>query len=126
MFLIKGDDSAKTRNPEPEDILKEFMSAMKAGDFEKAYELCDTASMKEYLNEYMEIWEVKSLKDSTAFSSTVEILAGISVEIDKFEEKDGECLVHYTLQMDSNTRKCQAKMKKEEGEWKIAEITNGI
>ena len=80
--------------------------------------------MKEYLDAYIGNWTTKSLKDSAAFSSTVRILSETTIEIDNIEDKDGVCFIDYTLGLDGNTRKCHASLKKEEGEWKITEITS--
>lgn len=121
-----GEEKAEARKAGPDSVVVEFTEAMKTGDFDKARSLCDTVSMQEYLDAYIRKWEKKSLKDSAAFASTVKILGETVIEINEVEEKDGTCFVRYTLKLDGNTRRCQAGLKKEEGEWKIAEITDGI
>lgn len=126
VVFVGGEDKAEVKKVGPETVIVEFTEAMKTGDFDKARDLCDTVSMKEYLDAYTQKWETKSIKDSAAFASTVKILEETAMEIENVEEKDGVCLIDYTLELDGNTRKCHASLKKEEGEWKVAEITNTI
>ena len=124
IFVMKDGGSSEKKTAGPEDVIIGFTAAMKEGDFEKAYSLCDTSSMHAHLDAYVQLWEIKSAKDSAAFAATLKILSETAVEIDGVEEKDGVCFVGYTLEMDGDIRKCQASLKKEEGEWKIAEITS--
>lgn len=124
--LFGGKDKAEVRKAGPETVIMEFTEAMKTGDFAKAYSLCDTVSMHGYLDAYMKKWEEKSLKDSAAFASTVRILEETTMETDGVEEKDGVCFIDYTLKLDGSMRKCRTGLKKEEGEWKVAEITDAI
>jgi hypothetical protein len=119
-----GKDNDTPSHTGPEVIVRDFTEAMKTGDFEKARSLCDTSAMQEYLDAYMQKWETKSLKDSAAFASTVRILGETTIEIDKVDMLDGVCFIDYTLGLDGNIRKCHAGLKKEEGEWKVTEITD--
>lgn len=119
-----GKDNGNPSHIGPEVIVRNFMDAMKTGDFEKARSLCDTSAMQEYLEAYIDKWTTKSLKDSAAFSSAVKILSETTIDTGTIEEKDGVCFIDYTLELDGNTRKCHASLKKEEGEWKITEITS--
>jgi hypothetical protein len=124
MFLPGEEKVDGTVKAGPEAVVIEFTEAMKAGDFEKAQKFCDLGTMKEYLDAYMQKWETKSLKDSASFASTVRILEQTVIEIDEVDMQDGVCFIDYTLRMDKNTRKCRASLKKEEGEWRVTEITD--
>lgn len=126
LFSAKEGKPADPQKADPEVVMTEFVDAVKTGDFDKAYNLCDTLSMKEYLDTFKEKWEENSLKDSTAFAATVEILSKTVIEINETEEKDGVCFIEYTLELDGSRRKCHAGLKKEEGEWKVTEITSAI
>lgn len=119
-------ETSGTQKPGPEEVLVTFIDAMKAGDFDKAKSKCDTAAMQEYLDAYMHKWEEKIQKDSTASASIISILAETAIKTDNVENMDGACFIDYTLILDGNTRKCHAGLKKEEGEWKVAEITGAI
>ena len=125
-LFLRGEETAKVQKSGPEEVLTDFSDAMKTGDFKKAKSMCDTASMQEYLNAYMHKWEEKSLRDSAAFASTVNMLSETVMEIANVEEMDGVCMIDYTLTLDGNTRQSRASLKKEGGEWKVAEITGRI
>ena len=125
MLFLSGEDNAhETTKAGPEAVVIEFTEAMKAGDFEKAQKFCDHVTMQKYMDDYMQKWEMKSHKDSAAFASTVNLLRETTINIDEVETQDGVCFIDYTLRLDKNTRKCRASMKKEEGEWKLTEITD--
>lgn len=108
----------------PEGVMMEFVSAMKAGDFEKAYELCDSASMHGHMESYMKMWEKHSQKDSAEFSALTEILAGTEVHFKGMTEADGTCVVEYALELEGSRKECSATLRMEEGEWKLVEITD--
>ena len=77
----------------PEAVVIEFTEAMKAGDFEKAQKFCSTETMQEYLDAYMQKWEAMSIKDSSAFASTVRILGETTIEIGEVDMQDGVCFI---------------------------------
>lgn len=124
LFLSGEEKADETIKAGPEAVVIEFTEAMKAGDFEKAQKFCDPETMQEYLDAYMQKWEAMSIKDSSAFASTVRILGETTIEIGEVDMQDGVCFIDYTLRLDKNARKCRASMKKEEGEWKVTEITD--
>jgi hypothetical protein len=125
VFLcLRGEEAAMAQKPGPEKVLASFSEAMKTGDFKKAKGMCDTVSMQDYLDAYIHKWEEKSQKDSAAFASTVTVLSETVMEIGNLEEMDGVCFIDYTLTLDGNTRESRASLKKEKGEWKVAEITD--
>lgn len=123
MFSSRSDEGEK---PGPEGVVTEFVSAMKTGDFDKAYGLCDTASMRDHLNAYAQMWAEKSQQDSAAFSAINEILAGTQVHIQSMTEADGTCVVEYALEMEGARKESSATLSLEEGEWKIVEITSKL
>ena len=124
LFLPGAEKVDETVKAGPEATVIEFTEAMKAGDFEKAQKFCDPKTMQEYLDAYMQKWEAMSIKDSSAFASTVRILGETTIEIGEVDMQDGVCFIDYSLKLDKNTRKCRAGLKKEEGEWKVTEITD--
>lgn len=124
LFLPGEEKAHETVKAGPEAVVIEFTEAMKAGNFEKAQKFCDPETMQEYLDAYMQKWEDMSIKDSSAFASTVRILGETTIEIGEVDMQDGVCFIDYTLRLDKNARKCRASMKKEEGEWKVTEITD--
>ena len=121
IFATREGSQEKRMNPA--EVVTAFAEAMKTGDFETAYLLCDTTSMKGYLSAYSQEWDRKSKGDSTDFAAIKAILAETVFSIDEVEEADAMCSIRYTLEMNGNMKKCHATVKKENGEWKVAAIT---
>ena len=82
--------------------------------------------MHDYLNEYMQNWEQQSQKDSAEFAAIVSTLANTKMTIENVEEMDGVCIIDYTLSLENLTTDRKATAKKEEGEWKVAKITDAV
>ena len=108
----------------PEGVVAEFVSAMKSGDFGKAYSLCDSSSMHRHMDAYAQMWEKMSQKDSASFNALTEVLAGTEVHFKGVTEADGTCVVEYSLEMEGSIKECTADLRLEEGEWKLVEITD--
>jgi hypothetical protein len=125
-FLSGEGASQKGEKPGPEGVVSGFVSAMKSGDFEAALALCDSASMHEHMHAYMQKWQEACQKDSASFCLMTEMLAGTTIEFEGMTEEDGMCHVGYKLAMDDNEKVCRATLRKEEGEWKIVEITDKL
>lgn len=127
-FLFKGKSSDRERTGAtgPETVLEEFISAMKAGDFTKASTLCDTTMMEDYMETYRHKWEYYAQQDSATSATIRSIVADTKFLITEVENKDGVCLISYTLELDHNKKECRATAKKEKGEWKVAAITDEI
>ena len=126
MILPENEAKLAPQKAKAEVVLEKFYEAMKVGDFETAFELCDTTSMQDYLEAYRSRWKKQSQKDSADFAAITSVLSQMTVSIDEVREQDGMCFISYTLAMDEMTKQCTATAKKEEGEWKVAAITNRI
>lgn len=108
----------------PEEVVGRFNRAITAGDFALAKSLCDTMTMKEYLDSYSEAWDVLLEEDSTALAIASDLLSGAVLEIEKTEKEDDGKAVYYTLEADGHRKTRKATVRKTEGVWKIAEITD--
>lgn len=108
----------------PEDTVEAFFRATASGDMETARTLCDTAAMKVYLDNWTAAWEELEKQDSSALRIAAGILSESSFAVVK-TEKDGERrAVTYTLESEENTKTRKAVLKKEEGEWRVEEVTD--
>ena len=127
ILIIKGGENTDTQQKAgPEATVEAFNRAITAGNFATAYSLCGTVSMKGYLDSYVEAWETLQKEDSSALAIASSLLSGAVLEISKVE-KDGEGkVVYYTLEADGHRKERKATVKKEEGEWKVQEITDAI
>ena len=125
-MIFKGNDGSSSQEDTkgPEGVLSEFVGAMKMGEFDKAWNLCDTAGMENYMQTYIQKWDSLSMKDSAAFASITALLAGTELHFLGLEENDGVSTIDYCLEMDGNLNAHQATLRMEEGEWKIVAITD--
>ncbi len=121
-----GGQGGKEKEMGPEEVVERFNRAITAGDFAGARELCDTLTMKGYLDSYAEAWDVLQKEDSSALAIASDLLSGALFEIEKIEKENDGRAVYYTLEADGHTKTRKAIVKKTEGVWKVAEITDAI
>lgn len=129
MLVPSEKDSAKETAREEnkaEIALENFIYALRDGDFETAFSLCDTTLMHDYLEAYKQLWEVKSQKDSAYFAALTSKVENTTIHTANVKELDGVCIIDYTLSMDEFTKQCSATVRKEEGEWKVVTVTDEI
>lgn len=108
----------------PEATLESFYSRLCTGDFDKAESLCDTLKMNGYIGTFRQVWESE---DSTVRSIASAILSEMTVTVTDIQ-KDGQSrTIFYELSYaDGSNKEKVATLMKEEGEWKIEEITDRI
>lgn len=126
ILIAKGGKSGESVEMGPSEVVKAFNRAITGGDFNKARSLCDTTSMKEYIENYIRAWETLQEQDSSALAIASSLLSGSAINIEK-TGKEGEArTVYYTIEADGNICKRKATVQKEEGEWRVKEIANVI
>ena len=108
----------------PAEIVEAFNKAITGGDFTTAYQLCDTVSMKDYLDSYQEAWNVLTAEDSSTLSIAASILEKAVIEVQEVRKEDEKRIVLYSLEADGHSKTRKATVKKEEGEWRVEEITD--
>ena len=109
----------------PEAVVTAFSKAVAAGQWEEAYGLCDTLSMKEYISANRQAWEYLEKADSNAMKIAAQLMADVNVEILDVEKVDGGRQVHYAIEIDEMRKERKAVVaKNEEGAWKVTTITD--
>lgn len=108
----------------PEETVEAFCRAVTAGDFAKAEGLCDTLSMKAYLDSHREAWETLQKEDENALRIAESLLADTVVTVEDVRKEDDRRVVSYTLTADGNSKTRMATLKKEEGAWRVERITD--
>lgn len=124
VVIWKGDDKNDTETS-PEATVEAFYHAVSKGDFTTARELCDTVSMKSYLNSYEDKWETLKQMDSTAAEIAAMILSNVEINFIR-TDKDGDrrqvqFLIDATMGM---KKKKTATLKKEKKGWRVETITD--
>lgn len=109
----------------PEAVVAAFSKAVAAGQWEKAYGLCDTLSMKEYISANRQAWEYLEKADSKAMKIAAQLMSDVTVEVIDVEKTDGGRQVHYAIGIEGMRKERKAVVaKNEEGAWKVTAITD--
>ena len=118
-----GNEGGKADGPEA--VVAAFSKAVAAGQWEEAYGLCDTLSMKEYISANRQAWEYLEKADSNAMKIAAELMTGVTVEVIDVEKTDGGRQVHYAIEIEGMRKERKAIVAKdEEGAWKVTAITD--
>ena len=109
----------------PEAVVAAFSKAVAAGQWEEAYGLCDTLSMKEYISANRHAWEYLEKADSNAMKIAAQLMADVNVEILDVEKVDGGREIRYAIGIEEMRKERKAVVaKNEEGAWKVTAITD--
>ena len=117
-------DAEEKKAMGPEAAVETFCRAVAAGDFETAGGLCDTVSMKGYLDEWRKVWNDLQKEDSSALAIASSMLSGAEIEVIRTERNGEKRTVLYRIEAEGNSKTRTATVKNEEGEWKIEEISD--
>ena len=111
----------------PEAVVTAFGKAVATGQWDEAYGLCDTLTMKEYISANQQAWEYLEMADSNAMKIAAQLMTGVSVEVLEVEKTDGGRQVHYVIEIEGMRKERKAVVtKNEEGAWKVTAITDAI
>lgn len=109
----------------PEQTLEAFCRAVASGEFDKATVLCDTTAMKEYIEAYAQAWEMQAKADSSATAIAGAVLSDAEITIEDVIREGERRHIIYIMDAGNGLRKDKkATMKKEEGVWKVEQITD--
>ena len=108
----------------PEATVEAFCRAVAAGDMEQAGMLCNTVSMKEYLDVWTATWAELAQKDSSALRIASGILSQSAFTLVKVEKESDRRIITYTLETEGHSKNRKAVVKKEEGEWRVESMTD--
>ena len=110
----------------PEAAVEAFYEAVAAGDWETAGAFCDGDAMESYVEEYRKVREGLQQGDANALDIASSILEGLEVKVDRTEKTDEGRMVYYSLEVGEFSKERKALVRKEEGEWRVMEITDVI
>ena len=86
--------------------------------------LCDTVSMKEYLDVWTATWSELAHKDSSALRIASGILSQSAFTLVKVEKEGDRRTITFTLETEGHRKNRKAAVKKEEGEWRVESMTD--
>ena len=109
----------------PEQTLETFCRAMASGEFDKAAELCDTMAMKSYIEAYVQAWVMQAKADSSATAIAGAMLSEADITVEDVVREGDKRHILYIMDAGNGLRKeKKATVKKEEGVWKVEQITD--
>lgn len=117
-------DGRKIAEMGPEETAVEFCRAVAGGDFAGASALCDTLTMKAYIEGQEKAWSMLHKADSSAYRIAVGLLAEAEMTVEDVVKKGDERHIFLTIGFEENRKGKLVILKKEEGEWKVTEITD--
>lgn len=110
----------------PEQTVEAFCRAVASGDMSQAQSLCDTVAMEGYLQKWAEKWAALERKDSSALKIASGILSNAGIKVQKTERDGDKRVIIYTLEVDGKTKTRSAVVRKEEGAWRVENITDAV
>ena len=120
--VLTGCFQSRKNVPGAEETVKTFYESLYRGEFDKAEQLCDTLKMDGYISSFKDAWENA---DSTVCAIASDILSEMTLTVTD-TQKDGQSrTIFYELSnTDYSNKEKVATLRKEEGAWKIEEITD--
>ena len=124
MVILTGCCGGQERAMGPEETVEAFCRAVTAGEWTEAKALCDTTSMRDYLDSYRETWETLLKKEGRVMEIAQTLLAETVTTIKDVRREDDRRIISYTLTADGNSKLKEATLRKEEGAWRVERITD--
>lgn len=109
----------------PEQTLEAFCRAVASGEFDKATGLCDTTAMKGYIETYAQAWLMQAKADSSATAIAGAVLSEADITVEDVVREGEKRHILYIMDAGNGLKKeKKATVKKEEGVWKVEQITD--
>lgn len=109
----------------PGETVEAFCKALAGGDLEAARELCDTVTMNGYIRNFVEALDMQMQADSCVAGIAAGMLTQAEFAVDEVAKEGDRRIVHYTVKVSEDmTKKKTAKVRKEEGVWKVEAISD--
>lgn len=110
----------------PEETVEAFCRAVAGGDFAEAADYCDLQTMKSYIDERSEAWDMLQKKDSSAVAIASAILSEADIKFEDTVREDNRRHISFTISFMDDIKKKTATVKKEGDAWKVEAITDRI
>lgn len=124
MSVSCGGRTEKIVEMGPDVTVETFYNCLTAGDFSAAKEICDTVTMKEYIETYSEAWDMLRKKDSTVAGIAAEILNAADIDIIENTKEDNKRIIKFNISSGTESKEKKAVVRKDEGIWKIEGISD--
>ncbi len=124
MLMAAGCGEKKAAVMGPDETVEAFCRAVAAGRFEEAKSLCDTVTMKGYIEKYAQAWNMLTEKDSKATAIASASLADADIMVEDIAKDGDRRIITYVIAAGDMDKKKTATVRKEDGVWKVERITD--
>ena len=109
----------------PGETVEAFCKALAGGDLETARGFCDTVAMNGYIRNFVEALDMQMQADSCVAMIAAGMVSQAEISVDEVVKDGDRRIVHYTVRVSEDMTKTKsAKVRKEEGAWKVEAITD--
>lgn len=124
MCLFGCNGGEKSVEMGPVETVEAFYKAISIGQWNDAMALCDTLTMKEYIDNHIEAWTRLQKKDENAMNIAKSIFENMTVTVDDMHKDDNKRVVIYTVEADGLSKNKRAIVTKVERAWRVESITD--
>lgn len=111
----------------PGETVEAFVRALTEGNTTELSPLCDTTSMKEYIEAFTGELERLQKDNSTIAAIAVKMISESEISIEEIIKEGDKRKVIYKISGPDGSCRCKtAIVKKEEGAWKVERITDRL
>lgn len=111
----------------PEQTVEAFCKAVAAGKIDGAMALCDTMTMKGYIESYTTAWDMQTRTDSSATAIAAAVLADAEFTVEDVVKDGDKRHILYIMDAGNGLKKeKKATVRKDDGVWKVEQITDRI
>lgn len=126
LIVCKGGEKGGKAEAGPEAVVETFTRHVAAGEFSQALALCDTSSMRVYIDDCINTWNRLQDRDSSVLSIASGLLKEAEFKVERTEKTETGRNVYYCIEAEGCAKKKKASVIKEEGEWRVRMITDVI
>ena len=122
IVIVSGCKGEKSVEMGPVETVEAFYKAVTSGEWAEAEALCDTLTMKEYLDEYQQTWEMLKEENSDAMTVAQTLFGDADLKAESVKREEDKRIVTYTISADGLSKTKKAILKKVEGAWSVERI----
>ena len=122
IVIVWGCKGEKSVEMGPVETVEAFYKAVTSGEWAEAEALCNTLTMKEYLDEYQQTWEMLKEENSDAMTVAQTLFGDADLKAESVKREEDKRIVTYTISADGLSKTKKAILKKVEGAWSVERI----
>lgn len=128
ILIISGSRKEKEEKMEAAETVELFCRSVASGDWEDAAQVCDTLLMQDYIDRCRNIWETETDREEKRIVELAkEMMSSMTFTALQEKKVPGGVEVSFCIEMEGEEARYRtATLKRQEGIWKVTEITDSI